>query len=141
MIERVLSAIGALAVPLLGLMVQASRRNRLQRRIDEHLRLAERVKPLDPSGARELESLASEALGVLIRREQRWLRRKLDPSAIVALIFFIAPGGAGFVLALEWHSDWRWPAIVASALWTVVWLIVGATQLMTEASDDALATN
>jgi len=36
MLEKVLPAIGAVAVPVLGLLLRASRRNRLKQRIDEY---------------------------------------------------------------------------------------------------------
>jgi VIT1/CCC1 family predicted Fe2+/Mn2+ transporter len=137
MVERVLVVLGALAAPLLALLAQSSRRTRLRHRIDEYLTLAERVSPHDDETAKRLRVLAQDAVGQLIRRDEDWLHKRFDPYALLAIIAGVAPAVAIFVLALGWDSGWRWPVLVLTAGWALLWSGVGITQLKKEQEDEA----
>lgn len=134
-IEKVLSAIAAVLIPAMGLALQGSRRNRLIRRIEGYLELAEKVRPRDSAAADKLTDLAAAAVGTLVDNDRRTMRRKLDSSALVALLFLTLPAAGVFVWALGW-STWKWPALVISAVWVVVWGAVGLSQLWREKDDE-----
>jgi hypothetical protein len=135
-LERGLSILAALMVPMFGLLLQASRRNRLQHRVGELLRLAEQVRPHDQGAAVELERVAAEAARVLARRDQRWLRRTLNPDAIVGTAMLSAPGIVAVVLA--WGST-TW-LVVVGAVWTLLCVVAGFKEAMTERREDESAS-
>jgi hypothetical protein len=135
-IEQVLSGVGAVVVPIVGFALQTSRRERLRRRIDEYLHLAERIEPHGGNEAAELRSLARESARVLVRRDRRTLRLRLDPSAVFALLLLVGPAVIGAIFALRWSSDWKWFPFAFAVIWALLWGGVGITQLRKEASDD-----
>jgi hypothetical protein len=137
MVEKVLSVVAGILVPVIGLLIRASRRNRLRQRISEYLALSEELSGHDSGAATGFKRLASEAAQVLILREQRWLRRKVDPAAVLTIVFLCVPSGVAIALAWDWDSSWKWPTIVAAGVWAVLWIAVGLTQLFKEAGDDA----
>ena len=132
MVERLLPAIATAAAPLVGLMLRASRRNRLQRRIEEYLALADRMREHDPEAAAACAVFAAECVRQLIGRGQQALRRRFDPIALFGTALVAAPGVIGFVLAAGWNTGWRWPVMGVSALWTVLALIAGAGQVWSD---------
>jgi hypothetical protein len=136
MLEKALSALAAVAIPTVGLLLQASRRNRLQQRIRDYLTIANEVAAHDVEAAAGFRRLASEAAQTLIRREERWLHRKIDPAAVVAILFLTVPAATVFGLAWTWESGWKWPTILLTAVWTLLWAGVGATQLWKERGDE-----
>lgn len=134
--QVVVSAVAAVAVPLLGLFLQATPRHRLRGRVNEYLDLAERFADHDAGAADRLRRLARDTAERLERMDRRSLRRKLDPAAVFALVFLMAPAGAVFYLALDWDGHWfQWPVLILSALWVVVWAIAGVQQLWKEHDD------
>jgi hypothetical protein len=138
MLEKSLSVVAAITIPALGLLLQATRRNRLRRRIDEYLELAEKVTH-DPQAVEELQRLAGEATRLLILKEERWLQRKLDPGAVVAVLFLTVPAAGLAAWAWTWSSGWRWPTVIVAAVWALLWGGVGLTQLWQERGDEAEA--
>jgi hypothetical protein len=132
MLDKILSSIAAVLVPGLGLLLRASRRNRLRARIDDYLALADTVEARDPAAAIALSDLAAEAVGKLVEGDQRWLRRRLDPSAVIALLFLTVPPLIAFAWAWTVTAWWKWPIIVVSGVWVALWGGVGVTQLFKE---------
>jgi hypothetical protein len=98
------------------------------------------MEPQDPEAAAGFTRLASECAHLLIVRDQRALRRKIDPAAVVALLFLTVPAIVVFVLTFTWTTSWRWPVMVFCAVWTLVWGGVGLTQLWAERSDETEPT-
>lgn len=137
MLEKVISVVAAAIVPSLGLLLQASRRNRLQRRIDDYLALADKLAEHDPDSATECRRLASETIRPLLRRDERALQRRVDPSAVIAVLFLTIPSLAVFVWTFSWTSGWKWPVRIFAAAWTVLWGSVGITQIWKERTDEA----
>lgn len=133
--DKVVSTVLAVIVPVIGLGLRASRRNRLMKRIEEYRGLAEHVRARDERTAGELDAVLNEMIKALIRMDRRAMRRRLDPAAVIALLFLTLPAAVGFVLALGWDRDWKWPVLVFTAVWFVVWLATGLTQLWTERED------
>jgi hypothetical protein len=134
-LEKALSAVAAVAIPALGFALQASRRNRLRQRIAEYLQLADQVETHDAETATAFRRLASEAAHLLVTRDQRWMRRRIEPAAIVAILLLVIPAVVGGILALSWDSPWKWPAFLAATIWAVVWTGVGLTQIWQERED------
>jgi hypothetical protein len=135
-LDKVLSAAMAVIVPVVGLALRASRRSRLLKRVEEYRNLAEQLRATDQATATELDALQRETVHALVRMDKRTLHRRVDPSAVLALLFLLAPAAAGFVLALGWDSAWKWPALIFAGLWFVVWLGVGLTQLWKEGEEE-----
>lgn len=141
MLEKALSTLAAVGIPALGLLLRASRRNRLRQRIDEYLELADRVSGHDQQAVAGFERLASEAARLLIRRDERWMHRKIDPAAVFAVLLLTVPTATVFVLAWTWDSGWKWPTLVFTAAWTFLWGGVGVTQLWKDRTDDPETAN
>jgi len=136
LLEKALSTLAAVGIPTIGLLLRASKRNRLRHRIDDYLALAERIEEHDPDDAVKLRGLAAEAVRMLVKGDERWLRRRFDPGALAALIFLTVPTAIVFVVALTtWHGWWKWLVVGVTAIWTLVWGGVGVTQLWTLVED------
>ena len=97
--------------------------------------MARRIRATDANAAGHLEEIVTDMVHALVRMEQRALRRKLDPGAVLALVFFTAPAAVGFVLALDWDSPWQLPVLILTAAWFLIWLVVGLTQLWGEGEE------
>jgi len=94
----------------------------------------------DPRAVESFQRLASEASQVLILKDERWLRSRIDPTAVFAVLFLTVPAIGLAVWAWTWDSGWRWPTGVGAVLWALVWGGVGITQLRQEREDEAEAT-
>jgi hypothetical protein len=143
-LEKLLPVVATLLSPLLGMAVRGSRRNRLRRRVDEHLELADKVRAHDLVLASRLEALASEHVDEVVRLDRRSLRKRFDVSTAFAVVLMLVPGVAGIVLALDWDSGWKWPVLALSAFWILATVLGGAGQVFAEPeaeseADDAAA--
>lgn len=94
----------------------------------------------DVAMAETFRSLAGEAAEQLALLERRSLRRRVDPAAVLAVVFLTLPAAYCFYLAWGWDSGWRLPALAASGAWTLIWGGVGITQLFTDHSDELEAS-
>jgi hypothetical protein len=140
MLEKALSVLAAVGIPALGLILRASRGNRLRQRMKEYLGLAEEIADHDSKAAAEFRRLASEAAHLLVLKEERWIRRKIDPSAVFAILFLTLPAAGVAVWAWTWDSGWRWSTVVVATIWTLLWGGIGITQIWQERGDEAEAT-
>lgn len=75
----------------------------------------------------------------MVRRDQRWLRRKVDLSAVASVLFLAAPGVAGVIVCWDWDNAWKWPVIVVCVAWVTLIAVGGGTQLLIESADDEAA--
>jgi len=106
----------------------------------EYLSVADELEPHDAARAREFRALATEAARVLVSREQRWLCRKIDPAAILAMLFLVVPAVGLALYARSWDSTgWKWVAILGAVIWALLWAGVGLSQMWNERDDDAAA--
>jgi hypothetical protein len=128
-LERVLVAIAGLATPLVGLALQASRRQRLVDRIRTYTELAKEFEESEAETARGLRRLAKKTAGRLIETEEASLDRQFEPIAVVAFFLLAAPGLAGLLLLWPLDEWWRWVLIIASALWVLLIAAVTKEQL------------
>lgn len=138
--EKLIPLIGALVSPLIATALSGSRRNRLRKRVDDLLLLADKVRGYDAARAVELERLAGEAVDEIVKADRRSLRRRFDGSTAAAVIVMLIPGVLGLVFASRWDSGWRWPALVASGLWIVFTVVGGGPQIFTEGGDGSAET-
>lgn len=129
MLENALSAVATVTIPALGLFLRGSRRNRIRSRISDYITLSEQFANHDDESAEKFRRLASEAASTLVLREERWLNRRLDPTAAFAILLLTLPAAAAFAWAWTWDSDWRLPVLIFTAAWTAFWGIGGTTQL------------
>lgn len=130
--DSALSLIAAVAAPITGLFLRASRRARLRGRVREYLALADEIEPHDSKAAAEFRRLASHAAGLLIARDDKWFGRRFEPVTIVALMLFLAPAVVAIIFAWDWDSWARIPLIIAAVIWAVMWTIAAITQLFPE---------
>lgn len=127
--DRYLTLVQALAVPLLGLIgsVFASRGPR--RELHTLERLAALRDRLGPEASSILEPLTADLASMLAYKERRRLHRKLDGSALAALIFVLVTGGAALYGGRAIGQWWSIVAGGAVALFTLALAWAGALQL------------
>jgi hypothetical protein len=135
-LEKLIPLIGALVSPLIATALSGSRRNRLRKRVDDLLVLADKVRGHDAARAAELERLAGEAVDEIVKADRRSLRRRFDGSTAAAVVVMLVPGALGLVFASRWDSAWKWPALVASVLWILLTVVGGGPQMFTEGGDE-----
>jgi hypothetical protein len=125
MLEKVIPLIATLAAPVLGLLVRASRRNRLRNQIRGYAQLSEELERQDGDSAALVRDLMAETVPIFVAAERAALHRRLDPGAVFAVLLFIAPGVAA--VGWVWTRDewWKWPIIAISVLW--VGVVIAAT--------------
>lgn len=127
--ERILPSLLAFALSALGLALRASRRSRMLNRIRAYSQLADDLQQDDPERAALVRDLAKKAVDRFVDAERVSLDRRLDPSAVAAALLLVVPGVA--VFAWAWTADewWKWPLILFSGVWAVLWALAGSTQL------------
>ena len=139
MLDKLLPTIATALLPLVGLLIRASRRNRLRRKVDEYYELAEKFRARDAALASRFEELATEIGHQLAGHEGRRLHRRFEPTALVATVFFVAPGVGAIIWSSSWDSSWSWVVVVLGAMWALIWGAAGVTQLWRDASDESSA--
>jgi hypothetical protein len=138
LIERLIGiALGA-AAPLLALALRRTRRHVLRDQVETYTNLATLLEGHDDESAREMRTLVADTARVLIAAERTALERRFDPFSLAALILVVVPTGALAIWAWGRPEWWHWPLVTVCVIWTVVWGIVGLTQLWTS-SDQAEA--
>lgn len=128
---KLLAILTPLLAPALAASIGASRRNRLRRRVTNYVKLANDLEAGDPASAKRIRGVVSETVEQLADLERRALHRRIDPWAIVTLLFLTVPSIAVAVWAWTWNSGWRWLVIVIAVLWTLIWGGVGLSQVIT----------
>jgi hypothetical protein len=106
----------------------------------DYLALAAEIADHDPSAATDFRRLASETAHLLVLREERLIRRRIDLSAIFAILFLTVPAAGVAVWAWTWDSGWKWPTVIIATVWALLWGGVGITQVWKERGDEAEAT-
>lgn len=72
----------------------------------------------------------------LVRRDERALNQRIEPAAILALLFLTAPAAAALAWSFStWEGAWVWPTRVVLVVWLVLWIGVGVPQIWTEHTD------
>lgn len=134
--NSLLPLLAPLLAPVVAWLVGASRRNRLRRRVNQYVQLANDLQEHDPESADLVRGLLAETVEKLVFLEQKALRRRFQPSSFIAVVVLVVPSVAVLVWAATWDTPWKWLVIVLTALWTVVWGGVGLSQLFSLETDE-----
>lgn len=129
MLERILPSILAFVLSAVGLALRASRRSRTLGRIGAYNRLADDLQEHDPQSAARVRNLATRAVSQFVEAEQASLDRRLDPYAVFTWLLLVVPAAGVFVWAWTFDSRLKWPVILFTGLWALVWGGFGWTQL------------
>lgn len=121
--DHLLSALGAALAPAIGLLLRSSRRNRMTRRIEYYLDLAENLEQHDPASAADVREMARQTVQALLARDRQALARKLDPATWFGGLLVASPGAVVFVLGVDSDGWWAWVALVGGGVWLVACFI------------------
>jgi hypothetical protein len=135
MVERLIPILAAIIAPLAGVALQASRRTRLRHRTSELLRLADEIQAHDEAAATALRRVAGETAQELARRDQKWLRRKVEPVLVLSVAFLCSPGIAAIYFSIQWEHGLDWLAAVVGGLWVLAWIAGGVAQVSSAAAE------
>jgi hypothetical protein len=124
--ERILVALASIAVPLVGLALQATRRHRLVTRIQTYNALGKDFEAHDASTAQKLRDLAKETAELLVETERASLHRRFDPIAIFTFFLLASPGFVGIIVLWPLNEWWEW--VLAGLAASYVFLIGAAAK-------------
>jgi ABC-type transport system involved in cytochrome bd biosynthesis fused ATPase/permease subunit len=136
-----IATVGAtiIASPAIAGLVRASKRNRLRARVADYIQLREELQISNPDSASRLTDAIDEAVATMLTGDQKWMRRRIETSSVLALVILLTPAISLFIWTYTGHHHvwWRVPVLAASAIWAVLWVFAGGSSLFK--SDDPRA--
>jgi hypothetical protein len=131
-LERVIVVVASVVGAALAAGVLSSRRTRLLSRVRAYNALAGELEPHDSASAASVRQHVTAAVEQLMAMERAALTRRFDPGGVVAALLLIAPVGVASYFAWTHRGWWTWPALVWSAIWTVIVIAATKDQIWTQ---------
>jgi hypothetical protein len=141
MLSNLTPLLVSIGATLLGLLIRASRRNRLRTAVSNYTTLSKELEDHDPETAALVRGLAAETARTLVAEEHRSFSRRLDPAGVFVLVLFVGTPVGLAIWSWTWGSGWKWLITIAAAIWSFILIAAVWDQLWKPRESEARVTS